>query len=143
MTTAGPTTPPSPPFRLKTFGTLVLLEAEGRTPVVDHGQQGRRLAVLAALAASAERGCSRDGLLLLFWPDAPQQRARHSLEQLLYKARKSMGESLFLGVNPLRLNPAVVTSDVGAFEQALRAGDLQAAVGLYQGPFLVCFYLGD
>lgn len=143
MTTAGPTTPPSPPFRLKTFGTLVLLEAEGRTPVVDHGQQGRRLAVLAALAASAERGCSRDGLLLLFWPDAPQQRARHSLEQLLYKARKSMGESLFLGVNPLRLNPAVVTSDVGAFEQALRAGDLKAAVGHYQGPFLDGFYLGD
>jgi serine/threonine-protein kinase len=111
--------------------------------VADHGQQGWRLALLAVLAASGERGCSRDRLLLLFWPDASQQRARHSLEQLLYKMRKSMHESLFLGVNPLRLNSAVMTSDVGDFEQALAADDLETAVGYYHGPFLDGFYLSD
>lgn len=142
MSPTDETAPLAPPFRLETFGTLVL-RAEGRTLVADHGQQGLRLALLAVLAASGERGSSRDRLLLLFWPDASQQRARHSLEQLLYKMRKSMGESLFAGVNPLRLNPAVMSSDVGDFEQALGAGDLEAAVGHYRGPFLDGFYLSD
>jgi TolB-like protein/DNA-binding SARP family transcriptional activator len=137
------TAPLTSPFRLETLGTLVLRSPEGRTPLADHGQQGWRLGLLAVLAASGERGCSRDRLLLLFWPDASQQRARHSLEQLLYKMRKSMGESLFAGVNPLRLNSAVITSDVEDFEQALGAGDLEAAVGRYHGPFLDGFYLSD
>jgi TolB-like protein/DNA-binding SARP family transcriptional activator len=111
--------------------------------VADHGQQGRRLALLAVLAAAGERGISRDRLLLLFWPDASQQRARHALEQMLYKTRKSLDESVFAGVNPLRLDSAVVSSDVEDFEQALRAGDLEAAVGHYHGPFLEGFYLSD
>jgi TolB-like protein/DNA-binding SARP family transcriptional activator len=134
---------PASPYRLETLGTLVLRGPEGRTPLADHGQQGWRLALLAVLAASGEQGCSRDRLLLLFWPDASQQRARHSLEQLLYKMRKSMGESLFAGVNPLRLNPAVITTDMEDFEQAIRAGDFEAAVGNYHGPFLDGFYLRD
>jgi len=131
------------PFRLETFGTLVLRGADGHTLLADHGQQGWRLALLAVLAASGERGCSRDRLLLLFWPDASQQRARHSLEQLLYKMRRSMSESLFAGVNPLRLNSAAITSDAEDFEQAIAAGDLEAAVGHYRGPFLDGFYLSD
>lgn len=131
------------PFRLETFGTLVLREPGGSTLVADHGQQGRRLALLAVLAASGERGVSRDRLLLLFWPDASQQRARHALEQMLYKTRKTLNESIFAGVNPLRLDPAVAESDVGDFEQALRAGDLEAAVGHYRGPFLDGFYLSE
>lgn len=134
---------PVTPFRLETFGTLVLRGQEGGTPVADHGQQGWRLALLAVLAASGKQGCSRDRLLLLFWPDASQQRARHSLEQLLYKTRKSMGESLFAGVNPLRLNPAVITSDVEDFQHALDTGDLDTAVDHYRGPFLDGFYLSD
>jgi len=139
----GEKAPVSPPFRLQTFGTLVLRAPEGGTPLADHGQQGQRLALLAVLAAGGEQGCSRDRLLLLVWPDASQQRARHSLEQLLYKMRKSMGESLFAGVNPLRLDPAVITSDVLDFRTRLGAGDFEAAVGHYQGPFLDGFYLGD
>ena len=143
MSTSDRTTPPTPPFRLETFGTLVLRGPGGRTLVADHGQQGRRLALLAVLASSGERGCSRDRLLLLFWPDAPQERARHSLEQMLYKARQSLDGSVFAGVNPLRLDPAVVWSDVGDFVRALRAGDLEAAVGHYHGPFLDGFYHSD
>jgi TolB-like protein/DNA-binding SARP family transcriptional activator/Flp pilus assembly protein TadD len=135
---------PSPsPFRLETFGTLLLREAEGGAPTVDHGQQRWRLALLAVLAASGAQGASRDRLLLLFWPDASQERARHSLEQLLYKMRKSMGASVFAGVNPLRLDAGVVTSDVEDFQRAIGAGDLETAVGHYRGPFLDGFYLGD
>src|SRR5688572_16615499 len=100
--------PPAPPFRLETLGTLALRGLEGRAPVADQAQQSRRLALLAVLAAGGDRGCSRDRLLLLFWPDSSQQRARHSLEQLLYLIRRSMDGATFAGVNPLRLNSAVV-----------------------------------
>jgi DNA-binding SARP family transcriptional activator len=43
----------------------------------------------------------------------------------------------------LRLNPAVIWSDVEAFEQAVEGGDLEAGVVLYRGAFLDGFFLKD
>ena len=134
---------PAPPFRLETLGTLALRGPAGDATRADFAQQNRRLGLLAALAASGERGRNRDQLLLFFWPDASQQRARHSLEQTLYLIRRSVDAEVFLGVNPLRLNPAVMTSDVADFETAIGAGELEAAVELYQGSFLEGFYLPE
>jgi serine/threonine-protein kinase len=131
-----------PPFRLQTLGTLALRGPERHAPGADHAQN-RRLALLAALATAGERGRNRDQLLLFFWPDASQQRARHSLEQALYLIRRSVDPSVFSGVNPLRLNPVVIGSDVQEFESAIAAGDLEAALELYAGPFLDGFYLPD
>jgi len=109
--------------RLTTFGTLALSGPENDTVLGDHGHHRRRLALLAVLAAAGERGRSRDQLLLLFWPEATQSRARHSLDQLLYALRGSIHDAVFAGVNPVRLNPLVVESDVGAFNTALEQGD--------------------
>src|SRR5215208_6679120 len=107
-----------PLFRLQTLGALSLHDDSGAaTP--GHGSQRRRLALLAVLAASGERGRSRDSLLALFWPDASPERARHSLEQLLYAIRTSVHNEAFLGVNPVALNPEVLRSDVREFERAL------------------------
>ncbi len=130
-------------YRLRTFGTLALAGREGDTLLGKDGHQHRRLALLAVLAAAGEQGRSRDQLLLLFWPDATQPRARHSLEQLLYAIRSSIDEAVFAGVNPVRLNPVVVSSDVGEFQGALERGDLEGAVEEYRGPFLDGFYLSD
>ena len=132
-----------PTFRLQTLGGLALRGPAGDAPAGDFAQQNRRLALLAAVAAAGERGRSRDQLLLFFWPDASQQRARHSLEQTLYLLRRSVDPEVFLGVNPLRLNPDVISSDVQEFEAAIGAGDLDAAAELYMGPFLEGFYLSD
>ena len=88
-------------------------------------------------------GRSRDQLLALFWPEAPLPRARHALDQLLYALRSSLDESLFASGDPVRLNGAVLTSDVEAFDAALERDDLSAAVELYRGPFLDGFHLGD
>jgi adenylate cyclase len=133
----------APVFRLQTFGTLRLVGSTDDTVLGDHGHQRRRLALLAVLAASGERGRSRDQLLGLFWPDASQSRAQHSLGQLLYAIRTSLGGDAFTGTNPLRLNPAFITSDIGDFADALARGDTEAAVELYRGPFLDGFYLSD
>jgi TolB-like protein/DNA-binding SARP family transcriptional activator/thioredoxin-like negative regulator of GroEL len=134
----------SPPaFRLQTFGTLRLVGTGDDTILGDHGHQRRRLALLAVLAASGERGRSRDQLLGLFWPDASQSRAQHSLGQLLYAIRTSLGGDAFAGTSPLRLNSAFITSDIGDFTDALARGDAEAAVGHYRGRFLDGFNLTD
>ena len=109
----------------------------------DHGHQRRRLALLAVLAASGEHGRSRDQLLGLFWPEVSQARARHSLDQLLYELRTSLDGNLFTTGNPVHLNAARITSDVGDFSDAFALGDLGTAIALYQGPFLDGFYLSD
>ncbi len=130
-------------YQLRTFGPPALLGPRGDTVLGTHGHHRRRLALLAVLAASGDRGRSRDQLLLLFWPDATEQRARHSLDQLLYALRSSIGESVFDGTNPLRLNPDLVASDVVAFNAALERSDMTTAVANYGGAFLDGFYLNN
>lgn len=87
---------------------------------------------------------SRDKLVAYLWPEAEAERARHVLNQLLYAQRRQVGaESLFLGRKTLRLNPAVIGSDVAELSAALERGALAEAVGLYGGPFLDGFFLKD
>src|SRR5688572_12590050 len=131
-----------PLFRLQTLGSLTLFDHLG-APIPGQGSQRRRLALLAVLAAAGERGRSRDSLLSLFWPDVPQERARHSLEQLLYGIRTSVSNEAFLGVNPVALNPEVIRSDVREFERALAENRLEDAVAEYRGPFVEGFALSD
>jgi TolB-like protein/DNA-binding SARP family transcriptional activator/Flp pilus assembly protein TadD len=131
-----------PPFRLQTLGSLSLLDSSGDA-IPGQGPQRRRLALLAVLAASGDRGRSRDSLLTLFWPDAPAERARHSLEQLLYAIRTSAGNAAFVGVNPISLNREVISSDVAEFGRALAEHQFEKAAALYSGPFLDNFILPD
>jgi DNA-binding SARP family transcriptional activator/tetratricopeptide (TPR) repeat protein len=103
--------------------------------------QRRRLALLSLLAASTS-GISRDRIVGLLWPDNDEERARHALAQLLHSLRRDLGDELVAGsATALRLNPAILSSDVQDFTTALAAGDLERAAGLYQGPFLDGFYL--
>ena len=130
------------PFRLQTLGSLSFHEPSG-AGVPGHGSQRRRLALLAVLATSGDRGRSRDSLIALFWPDASPERARHSLEQLLYGIRTSVSNEVFVGMNPIGLNPAVLRSDVREFERALAENRYEDAVAEYGGPFLQGFVLSD
>jgi TolB-like protein/DNA-binding SARP family transcriptional activator/Tfp pilus assembly protein PilF len=130
-------------FHLRTLGTLALIDSTGATILGAHGRHKRRLALLSAVAAAGERGRSRDQLLVSFWPDASQVRARHSLDQLLYALRNSLSDEVFAGVNPLRINESVVESDVANFVSACERQEYATAVDCYGGPFLDGFYLGD
>ena len=128
-----------PTYRLETFGKLAL--SGGAAGSLSH--QRRRLALLALLAAAGERGLSRDQLLGYLWPESTATNARHSLEQLVHAIRRALGDDVFAGVNPLRVNPAVVSSDVDEFESALARGAFTDAAALYKGPFLSGFYLEE
>ncbi len=138
-----PVSDPASRFHLRTFGPPALLGANGDLILGGHGHHHRRLALLAVLAAAGEQGRSRDHLLLLFWPEATQARARHSLDQLLYAIRNALGEAVFAGVSPVVLRADVVGSDVGAFTRALQRNELVTAVDEYRGPFLDGFRLTD
>jgi DNA-binding SARP family transcriptional activator len=129
-----------PPYRLETLGTLVLRGSQRALVAADGRQQRRRLALLSVLATAGTRGRSRDQLLLLFWPDSTEKKARHSLDQLLYAIRTSLDDSIFIGVNPIRLNPSVIDADVWQFESNIEAGNHEAAVSAYHGPFLDGFH---
>jgi DNA-binding SARP family transcriptional activator len=126
-------------FRLETLGGLALLDPAG-SPVPT---TRLRLALLALLAVTGGRGLTRDKLIAYLWPESTPENARHALEQLLYSLRRQAPKDLVIGGDPLRLNPGVVATDVEEFDRKLGAGDREAALALYRGPFLDGFFLAD
>jgi serine/threonine-protein kinase len=127
-------------LRLNTFGGLVL-QQDGQLHTGPASQR-RRLALLAVIAATGARGVSRDKILALLWPGSEPEPARHSLYQAVHAIRRSAGsDEIFLGTTTLQLNPALITSDVGEFAEAIDSGGREQAVRLYRGPFLDGFRL--
>src|SRR6478672_12544555 len=108
---------PQPRFRLRTLGGLSVEARDVDVPAAVN--QRKRLAFLALLAASGPRGIARDRVLLLLWPESTTERARGALYQLLYVVRQAFGEGSVLGTDELRLDPAIVSSDVADFQAAL------------------------
>jgi DNA-binding SARP family transcriptional activator len=130
-------------IRLRTFGGAVLYAEDG-TPMGGAAARRRTLGLLSVLAVAGDAGLSRDKLVGLFWPDVEARRARHSLTQALYVARRAVGcDDLFEVAEDIRLNARRIWSDVAALEAALQAGDDATVASLYQGPFLDGFYLSS
>ena len=104
----------------------------------------RPLALLALIASGRERGISRERLLAYLWPESDTERARNCLKQTVFALRRDIHDELFVGrPGVLRLNPAVITTDVLQFEAAWARGAHHAAVALYRGPFLEGFHLSN
>src|SRR5215471_10857357 len=133
----------APRLRIKALGVLCVLDRHGE-PIPAAASLRRPMAVLVAAAIAGDRGITRDKVLGLLWPEASAERARHSLTQAIYNARRVTDlDDLFLTHGVLRVNPELVTSDVADFEQAVRDHDLERIVELYDGPFLDGFYVSS
>jgi eukaryotic-like serine/threonine-protein kinase len=127
-------------LHLKTFGGLSV-EIDG-IPGTGAAQQRKTLGLLALLAASGQRGLSRDKLIATLWSETDAEHGRGLLNQACYALRRDLhAPELFLGSIQLRLNPAVISSDVQWFAGALEANDPAAAVSCHLAPFLDGFYL--
>jgi len=127
-------------LRIRALGGLVV-EQDG-TPVSGAAAQPRRQAILAVLARAGGRGVSRERLLALLWPDADEASTRTILSQAIYMLRRDLGASdAICGGRELRLDAAVIDSDVAEFDERCSSGDLESAVALYSGPFLDGFRL--
>jgi len=84
---------------------------------------------------------SREALAGLFWPESPEEEARHNLRVNLHRA-KALPWSEGLEVERERVRLCVET-DVAQFREALGRGDWQAAAKLHRRPFLQDFPLQD
>jgi TolB-like protein/DNA-binding SARP family transcriptional activator len=127
-------------LHLKTFGGLSL-DIDG-IPGARAAQQRKTLGLLALLAAAGQRGLSRDKLIAALWPETDAEHGRGLLRQACYALRRDLhAPELFLGSIQLRLNPAVISSDVDSFASALQANDPTRAVSYYTAPFLDGFFL--
>ncbi len=127
----------APRYVLRTFGATELAAADGE-PVQRVMRQPKRLALLAYLACARPLGLHRrDKLAALLWPELNADRARGALRTALSRLRDDLGDSTIVvrGHEEVGLAPAALWCDTVALDDALRAGDLEAAWTLYRGPF--------
>jgi DNA-binding SARP family transcriptional activator len=127
-------------LRLRALGGLSV--EDGKGPLIGASTQPRKLAVLALLATAGPRGVSRDKVVSYLWSETDAERACHALRQLLYALRQGLQvDPLGRGTRELRLNGALISSDVSEFRHALNRGKWGEAATLYAGPFLDGFHL--
>jgi DNA-binding SARP family transcriptional activator len=132
-------------LRLTTFGGVAIRAHPGGTaePVSDSPVPRRALALLVLLAAAPAGGVSRDALTAYLWPESDEEHARSALRQALHTLRRELAlPELVVGGVTLRVNPALLTSDIREFDDARAAGELERALACYRGPFLDGFHVG-
>src|SRR5688572_18172263 len=100
-------------------------------------------AVLAYLALRPGAARRRDEIASLLWGDAPGERARHSLRQVLVSLRQTLAQAesqpLREQADSVALDPAALDVDVSSFERLLAEGTpaaLAEASQLYRGELL-------
>ncbi len=105
-------------YRLRVLGGFALEGPPGAPAPLPPQRRGD--AVLAVLAVCGELGCTRDRLVALLWPESDEARARQGLRDALYAIRRALEPGAVPSDGrPLRLDPAVMGSDVLSFTRAL------------------------
>ncbi|HEX6590184.1 MAG TPA: BTAD domain-containing putative transcriptional regulator [Longimicrobiales bacterium] len=133
-------------IELRTLGVLDVRDTADGGVLQSVLAQPKRAAFLTYLAVSGpSRVHRRDTLLGMFWPDAPEKHARHSLSQAVYLLRRSLGADVIAarGEEELCLSFAHLRCDAVEFDRRLGAGDDAAALELYGGELMAGFHLGD
>jgi DNA-binding SARP family transcriptional activator len=111
-------------------------------PVAGSVAQRRRIALLALLATAPPGGISRERLAAFLFPEYESTRAHRALSDALHGVRKALGrDAVRAAGDSLSLDTATVGSDVREFADRLAAGELEAAVSTYRGPFLDGFFV--
>jgi adenylate cyclase len=129
-------------IEVQTFGSAELRRdgADVRSVV----SQPKRFALFLNLLLGAPSGfTSRDALLVRFWPESDDERARNSLRQALHQLRRSLGDDVIVsrGERDVGVASGLVLCDALEFERAVADGRLDAALDLYRGDFLPAFYV--
>lgn len=123
------------PVEVVTFGQLSV-RASG-DEVAGLTAHRKPLALLAILAV--ERSVPRDRAVALLWADAPADKGRQSLSQVLLQLKHDIGGDWL----DASRHEIAVSDDLGCdavdFERAMEARDLETAAGLYRGAFLAGF----
>ena len=131
-------------IKLCTFGEPSLHGADG-TPLEGLPRRyTKKFALLIYLACAGRRSaCRRDELIALFWPESTKSHSLNSLRQSLFVIRRELGPGVIsgLGAQEIAVDGRHLTSDLDAFERALRGGRPEVALKLYVDDFLSGFHL--
>jgi DNA-binding SARP family transcriptional activator len=119
-------------YRLNILGEPRIVDSEG-SPV--DFPRGKPLALLSYVAVEG-RPVPRTELGELFWPDAPQNRTRHSVRQAIWLIRRTLGEDVLWGDDPVSVSGEALSCDLVEFEGALEVGRVDHARALWRGRLL-------
>ena len=132
---------------------MIELRTLGATEARPQGSSGsgvhlspKPLALLAYLATARPRGMHRrDSLLVVFWPEEGEQRARNALSQTLHAIRRDIGHQVLIsqGQQLIGVDPDRLACDAVEFEERLERGELEEGLRLYRGEFLRGVLIGD
>ena len=119
----------------------LLLKTLGRMLLSGHGGEellGRRidLAALAVLADRSPAVVRREELQSLFWGESTEEKARHSLRQVVMRLRHACGPALDVQAATLRVLGGAIDFDARRFSEAATAGRWRDAVDAWTGTFL-------
>lgn len=131
-------------WRLSLLGGFKL-ERPGET--ITRLRTQKTVALLAWLALHPHREHGREELIERFWPESDLEQGRASLRVALNALRKALepppappNSVLIATRTHLKLRPESLTTDVAAFEAAVKRKDNTEAQRLYAGPFLPGYY---
>lgn len=133
------------PFRLDVMGNCDL-RSDDEVRVHSVLQQPRRLALLLYLVLESRRHpITRESVLGVFWPDSTPQKARGSLNQAVFKLRRSLGPEVIesFTADELMINQDAVRCDALAFLDSMESGRWDEAVSLYAGDLVPGFNMGN
>src|SRR4051794_2277552 len=98
----------------------VMVDVSGRR--LDAGLPGRQGRLLFAyLVLNRTRGCPRDELIDVLWPEGPPAAADSALSALLSKLRRALGEGVLTGRGELRLHLESARVDIETSAAAILA----------------------
>jgi hypothetical protein len=116
-------------YLLRSLGAPAVLDESGAEMGLPLGKPLALLVHLTLVTAPV----SREELALLLWPEAPRSRALQSVRQAIWLIRRTLGEEVLQGGDPVAVNPAVIQSDVDRIE-ALLNGDREEEASALAGP---------
>lgn len=120
-------------LHLRTLGGLRLSASDGTIVL----RRRNDLAVLVVLADRSPAAFRRDEVKALFWGERGEEKARHSLRQVVLQLRRAVGDALAVDAASLRLAAGHVAYDVRAFGDAANQGRYREAADLWVGDFLM------
>lgn len=121
-----------PDLHLTALGTLRLQGPTGELLA----RRRKELGLLLYIACRGPRAVPREELLVQFWGEREEEKARNSLRQALLQLRRAVGDALQVGPDDVRLTPGALSVDVVQFETHVKAGDYAAAIDLWHGEFV-------
>lgn len=119
-------------YLLRSLGTPAVLDPSGE----DMGLPlGKPLALLVYLAL-APAPVSREDIAALLWPTATRARGLQSVRQAIWLIRRTLGEDVLLGGDPVSVDRRLLEADLHRVERLLQRGKEDEVAPLLHGDFL-------